>query len=472
MPIISSILSRINNFFKSMKLALVLLLLVAAASIIGTIIPQSSLDATAVGQIWQNQPRLAPIYDFLGFFHVYTTWWYILLLAMLFLNIVVCTVPRFLRTLKSIMNPKTEASDKFINRLKNRASFESDKDIETLEPAIISSLKSHHFSVTETEKRGTITVSGHKGRFGQIGSLLFHLSFIILLFGVLLGKLTGMNSHIRLAEGDVFEVSDSGFAQMGVTPDKARFFTGFKPFTMEINDFDVKFLPSGQPETFVTTATIFESGKKIGTEKMWVNKPLSFNGIDFYQSSYGWIPIIEMMDSKGKVISKQAPYVSPSEGEPYPEQINFENGISGEVIFYTDYETGFPGARKPGIDLQLYDANNKPVLDGLIKLGQTAKIGDKKIKFSKLSQWTGLEIAKDAGVPIIWSAFIIGPLGLLVAFYLIYRRVWVNLRREGSKVYIHIGGLSDRNKLAFENEFNRLVSEIEASHKITKLGDN
>jgi hypothetical protein len=71
-----------------------------------------------------------------------------------------------------------------------------------------------------------------------------------------------------------------------------------------------------------------------------------------------------------------------------------------------------------------------------------------------------LEVAKDADLTMIifWFSLMAG--GFAVSLYVTFQRCWVRINpREGGTAAcdVQMGGLSDRNKVAFEQEFERLA---------------
>src|SRR5262245_336184 len=60
----------------SMRTALVLLFLLALAAVPGSVIPQSNIDAFGVAKWQEAHPHLTPIYQRLGLFSVYNSFWF------------------------------------------------------------------------------------------------------------------------------------------------------------------------------------------------------------------------------------------------------------------------------------------------------------------------------------------------------------------------------------------------------------
>jgi len=92
------------DFFCSLKLTMSLLIGLALISIIGTIIPQGSLPPEYVQAI---SPAKLKLYKTLGFFDMYHSWWFILLLYLLTVNLVACSIKRLPHIWKTITNPVT-----------------------------------------------------------------------------------------------------------------------------------------------------------------------------------------------------------------------------------------------------------------------------------------------------------------------------------------------------------------------------
>lgn len=78
----------------SMRVALLLLLLLSLGAIPGSLIPQDGVDAMKVEEFRDNHDILAPVYDKLGLFHVYSSVWFSAIYILLFVSLIGCIVPR------------------------------------------------------------------------------------------------------------------------------------------------------------------------------------------------------------------------------------------------------------------------------------------------------------------------------------------------------------------------------------------
>ena len=78
----------------SMRTALILLFLLAIASIPGSVLPQRGTNPLKVDAYLQANPTTGPVLDRLGFFEVYSSPWFSAVYLLLFVSLVGCLVPR------------------------------------------------------------------------------------------------------------------------------------------------------------------------------------------------------------------------------------------------------------------------------------------------------------------------------------------------------------------------------------------
>ena len=95
----------------SMRVALLLLMLLAVAAVPGTIFPQRSQDPAEVATYLSDHPDLGPVLDRLGFFGVYSSVWFSAIYLLLFISLVGCVLPRTKHHWKALRTrpPRTPA---------------------------------------------------------------------------------------------------------------------------------------------------------------------------------------------------------------------------------------------------------------------------------------------------------------------------------------------------------------------------
>ena len=77
--------------------------------------------------------------------------------------------------------------------------------------------------------------------------------------------------------------------------------------------------------------------------------------------------------------------------------------------------------------------------------------------------FTGLQVAKDPGVNIVWLGCALMVIGITMAFFLSHQRVWVRLAQgQDGRVEVVLAGSASRNRLAFEKKFAKIQTDVKA----------
>src|ERR1700733_7339739 len=187
----------------SMRIALVLLFLLALGSVPGSILPQEGNDAAGVQQYYTAHPALAPLLNHLGLFNVFAAPWFAAIYLLLFASLVGCVVPRTFRLAGSARTLPPRAP-RHPARLPPSA-----EDGTTLAPERAAGgggagLSGHGFRLRRPDDPAQAWVSAEKGYLREVGNLLFHLALLGVLVSVALGGLFGYKADRLLVQGDAF----------------------------------------------------------------------------------------------------------------------------------------------------------------------------------------------------------------------------------------------------------------------------
>ena len=230
----------------SMRIALVLLFLLALGALPGALLPQRSLNQSLVDQYFADHPTLAPLLDRLGFFDVFAAPWFAAVYLLLMISLVGCVLPRALEHAKALRAAPV-AVPRNLARLPHHAVATLDVTPDEAAAAVRARLKG--WRVAESPDG----ISAEKGYLREAGNLVFHLALIGLLVGFAGGKLYGY-------EGQVIVQSDGGqFCNTGILGyDSFRAGlrvdgTGLDPFCIKVDDFTATYLPNGQAAAFAAT---------------------------------------------------------------------------------------------------------------------------------------------------------------------------------------------------------------------------
>jgi cytochrome c biogenesis protein len=478
---------------RSMRTALILLFLLAMASVVGSLIPQipNSPERAASYQI--EHPFWGLFFRRAGFFDVFGSWWFALIATLLFVSLVACLVPRTRAHLRSIRQPPVQARelDAFPQYAQRRVSVRPDAAI-TLSQTV---LRRRLFRVT----RAPTSLAAEKGAARELGSLLFHWAFLLILVGAVYGKGTGFTGRAAIVEGQTWtdaQANYDGEIRSG------RFFSwDFSGTQVRLLDFEDSYRRTGQPMDFVSRIELTGAdGTPLGRTDVRVNHPADVNGLRIFQYAYGWAPVITIHD--GDRVLFDGPVIFTQ--DPAPEGVgqlalpwrgvvklpSLDPQVGMEIVLWPDFyaylqfqATGEPvamtEAHDPFITVQAYRGPlTDPSLSGLetatmtawenvfVGQGQTKELGDDgdgtmlTVSFPELRQYSVLQVSRDRGVWIVLAAAILILLGLLPALYTSRRKLWVRVETDGDGTLLTVGGLALQRKEQFEEEFAKLVDEL------------
>lgn len=159
-------MKKIFNYLRSMRFGILLLVLIAVLSVVGSVIPQGRELSWYV----ENYPSMHPTLLFLRLNTVFESWYFVLLLALLCLNLALCSVLRIftvVRTEKSFLSSAAALPDSV-----------------SLSPEGIARLEQHLASTgCRRADFGPARVYC-KHRVGRYGSFITHLAILLtVLFG-------------------------------------------------------------------------------------------------------------------------------------------------------------------------------------------------------------------------------------------------------------------------------------------------
>ena len=443
------------NLFRSVKLTIGLLILLAIVSIIGTFIKQNAASAEYIQRYGID---LYNVLDFFNLFDMYHSWWFSAILILLVVNLIACSLRRIKGILSQVFRgPETKAlEDSMVRTLpyveKVRTSAPSKKEAE-----IQSSLRKWLKNPDRIETESSVTLYSEKGRFSRLGFPITHLSILLILVGGLVGSFYGFRGFVNILEG---ETVDRVF--MRVKDEEIARPLGFK---VRCDDFSLTYydLPGRKEKhvkEYTSILTILDNGQEILKQTIQVNHPLRYRGLAFYQSSYGAIHDVSLgvqrKDKKEKTVLKLM------EGETAPLP-NSNTRI--RILRYAHQVHNFG----EGVQVVLFKPNQEPrpfwLLKNFPKLDQQR--GDEFfLTFEGFTEkeYTGLQVTRDPGVWIVWVGSGLMILGLIISFFFSHQRVWAKLPKSPEGEII-LAGSTNKNRLAFEKAFGQWVDSVRSLGK-------
>ncbi|NPA95654.1 MAG: cytochrome c biogenesis protein ResB, partial [Thermodesulfobacteria bacterium] len=288
-----------------------------------------------------------------------------------------------------------------------------------------------------------------KGRWSYWGVYLIHTSILVIFAGAILGTFTGFKGRVMLLEGE----STDHAIQMDSHGNIKKIPLGF---VLKCDKFKVDFYPNGAPKLFRSDLTVFENGREKLRKSIVVNSPLTYKGITFYQSTYQAVPELRIRivssDGEQKVID-----LSAFDKGLWPEK----NLLLG-IIKYLPNVHGAPAARVFVGNPSGNDGDAVWLLQGH---DREVTLGKNTFRLSLVSAkekfMTGLQVKKDPGVWIVWLGCALMVIGFGIVFWVGHKRLWLWIGQNGEKLSVILAGQTNKNKVAFEKEFEKIKREID-----------
>lgn len=487
---------KVWNFFSSVKLAVVLLIILAVVSVIGTVIQQNQPTEEYLREYSLGTVQL---FEALGFFDLYHTWWFILLLMLFTANLLVCTLERFPRAWRQIRAPLKPLEDDGLKAVPFKKEFMVKGTVEQAAERALAALKSKGFAAVLVREAGALHIASQKGAYSRLGVYITHLSVILVFVGALIGAFFGYKAFLNLPEGEASPVvylrnepmwdrimDTVGIAKSPVIPNPE----GGVPamplgFYVRCDDFEVDYYtnagrPTGMPSEYHSKLTVFDSlGRKVLDKRIRVNDPLTHHGITFYQSSYGTMPnavgkVLLTVRQKNGAGAPETVVVDPG-GKAYIKSIDRTIAVhgvapfgirdpqTGQVMFYRSDNNEFIN---PVVDVEVLKGT-KPVFRTQVLKVDAAEPPMPEhyvIRYGDYwgARYTGLQVTKDPGVWVVYLGFILLCGGPLVAFFGSHRKIWMRIQDRKGQAAVLVAGSSNRNRFGFENEFNSISKVISA----------
>jgi cytochrome c biogenesis protein len=479
----------------SMRVALVLLFLLALGSVPGSLLPQEGIDPAAVQEYYTAHKTLAPILNRLGLFNVFAAPWFAAIYLLLFVSLAGCVLPRAYRLARSARAVPPRAP-RNLGRLPNSARYQTELSPDEASAVAARFLAGRHFRLN----RGDGWLSAEKGYRREVGNLLFHVALMGVLVSISLGGLFGYKADRLVVEGGSF--ADTVTDLDAFHPGHFVSAGDLAPFSITLNKFVSSYITSGpdrdQPSVF--DAQISYTANPGGATRKYslqVNHPLHVDGTKLYLIGHGYAPVFTVTDGQGKVVYDQATPFLPADQSTYlsegvvkapdakPEQLGFAGVFLPTAVDVNgQLESAFPAALEPAVSMIAYRGNlglNSGVAQSVYQLdttgmqkvatsaqvltaGQSMKLpnGEGKLTFVGYKQWVSLQVTYDPGqVPALISA-IVALAGLLLSFLVRRRRIFVRTYADpAGRTTVDVAGLA-RSDVGggFEGEFAELSRDL------------
>jgi cytochrome c biogenesis protein len=438
-----SFLRRFHDLLASVRLTLFLFGGLAATSILGTLIPQ---DSTPEQRLHQYGAKFNALIELLDLADMYHSWWFQLLLILLSLNLIICSLRRLPKTLKSVGAARRFLDSTRIQKMQTNAEILLPLAVAETQTLVAPLLKRRFSHCLWREENGTWLAVAEKGRLGRFGVYFVHISVLFIFAGALLGSFFGFKGFITIEEKDTknqVTLGDGTSLPLG--------------FGIQCDQFTVEFYQTGAPKEFRSDVSILDQGTVVKQAAIRVNHPLTYKGVTFYQSTYGSEPsdiVLELKDLKTSESTRLQ--------VPFRQTVTIPDSQDRVVIMdYSENVADLSSGFFVGLALEDTEPAGGWILaeDSSFHGNRIGDVGVNIVSYQNRF-YTGLQVRKDPGVWVIYIGFSLMLLSMTIALYISHRRVWLVLNRQSANTRILVAGNTSKHPLAFKREFQQLIQEI------------
>lgn len=408
-----------------LRFAIFILLIIALASIIGTVIEQDQ----SIEYYKLNYPLNDSLFGFLswdiilkcGFDHVYRTSWFVSFILSFGISLLTCTVIQQIPSLKIARRCQFFRKSLQFSKLKNKKQL-SDQTL----PELVFKLQQKKYSVFQQRN----IVYCYKGLLGKIAPITVHLSMILILLGTIVSSLSGFKAQEIIPKTETVHIQN--ILTMGP-------FSNIPKTSARVNDFWITYSKKNTVNQFYSDISIMDSfGNEIKQNTIYVNSPSKYDSITYYQTDWNLLglrvklnninifqyPLISIINERNKL---WITWISTTK--------SLDDGIT---ILLNDLQ-GY---------CSIYDKSG--LFLGNIELNETFSFSFPLTLIDIISS-TGLQIKMDPGIVLIYTGFGFLMISTLLS-YLTYSQIW--LVQESKNIFM--GGNTTRAKFEFAREFLKL----------------
>ncbi|MDD2337002.1 MAG: cytochrome c biogenesis protein ResB [Geobacteraceae bacterium] len=434
------------RFFSALKLTIFLLIGLAVVSVIGTIIPQG--NPPPVEYLQTISQAKFELYSKLGFFNMYHSWWFVLLLYLLTLNLVACSLRRLPHDWKLINDQVPVLDEKQEKSLSNVQSWKVSQSAGNLKSSVADILGRSFTTPVVTKVNDEYHFFAQKGRFSRLGVYILHFSIIIVFIGAMIGSFFGYKAFVQIPEGAAVTTAST---TTGKVIDLG--------FAVRCDSFSLTLYDTGAPKEYRSILSVIDNGKTvIDKQPVIVNSPMTYRGITFYQSSYSQEGNSTFRFKVRNRKSGVESLITVTGDQP----VMLPEGETLTVLgFAQDVGDIYPGFSGPAVQVQLHGKSAAAEPFALLEkypAFNAEKGGAYLFSFAGIDQkWrTGLQVTKDPGVWVVWLGCFLLVLGIFVSFFLSHRRIWVRI--GGGRIVV--AGSTNKNQAAFRVSLDEIVDKL------------
>jgi cytochrome c biogenesis protein len=468
-----TIIDKIWNFFSSVKVGVWLIIITLIASSLGTILPQEMyIDLPPEVYYEQEYGWFGNLYYQLGFNNLYSSWWYLILIAMIGISLVICSLDRVVPLYKALKAQRVTRHEGFLKRQRVFGMNEavSENDYSTIKKHLKE--RRYHIRVENGD------ILAEKGRFSRWGPYVNHVGLIIFLFGGMLRFIPGMyvNEDLWVREGETAVVPETD----------GQFYLQNNKFILEHYDknkdktFEKAIDMAGDVvKNYQSNVVLYKRVgqnlpgekpelKKVQDYKVRVNLPLTFEGFSVFQASYRNELNTMSFSLSNKKSDKDISDLTIDLRDP-KTRYDLGNGYVVEILnYFPDFEfaeNGEPATKSrvpnnPAFVFRMVSPEKPKGETSFVAIKQTIEpFGDNQYKMAfkgiETKNVSGFIVRKDSTLWAIILGGIIFMIGVIQGAYWNHRRIWIQNKNGQVWVAAH----TNKNWYGLKREIEAVLAD-------------
>ena len=485
-----TIVDKVWSFFSSVKVGVWLIVITLLASAVGTIFPQEMYippGVTPSEYYEQEYGFLGQLYYQLGFNKLYSSWWYIILIASIGVSLVICSLDRVIPLYKALKKQGVKRHPAFLKRQRLYGTGSpKEGDLEQIQ----ANLKKKNYNVRIEGEN----ILAEKGRFSRWGPYVNHIGLIIFLFGAMLRFLPSMyvDEALWLRDGETKEIPGTD----------GKYYLKNEKFIKEVYDkskddkvFNDAIERVGDKmiaKNYQTNAVLYKAVEeniagqkpkleKVKESKIKVNEPLKFDQfalyqLDFKENEFGSMSFsLQKKDNQKKWKPIKVNLENPKEtydlGDGYSIKL-----LSYFPDFYFD-ENGQPNTKtkipnNPAFVFKMFTPETPEGEVSFVGIQQNIEPeGNNQYKMTfagvEMRNATGLIVRKDLTLWILGIGGFIFMVGVIQGMYWNHRRIWI----QRVKDEWWIAGHTNKNWFGLRKDIEKVLEGTTIPQPYDKVND-
>ncbi|PEP63653.1 MULTISPECIES: cytochrome c biogenesis protein ResB [Bacillus] len=485
-----TIVDKVWSFFSSVKVGVWLIVITLLASAVGTIFPQEMYippGVTPSEYYEQEYGFLGQLYYQLGFNKLYSSWWYIILIASIGVSLVICSLDRVIPLYKALKKQGVKRHPSFLKRQRLYGTGSpKEGDLEQIQ----ANLKKKNYNVRVEGEN----ILAEKGRFSRWGPYVNHIGLIIFLFGAMLRFLPSMyvDEALWLRDGETKEIPGTD----------GKYYLKNEKFIKEVYDkskddkvFNDAIERVGDKmiaKNYQTNAVLYKAVEeniagqkpkleKVKESKIKVNEPLKFDQfalyqLDFKENEFGSMSFsLQKKDNQKKWKPIKVNLENPKEtydlGDGYSIKL-----LSYFPDFYFD-ENGQPNTKtkipnNPAFVFKMFTPETPEGEVSFVGIQQNIEPeGNNQYKMTfagvEMRNATGLIVRKDLTLWILGIGGFIFMVGVIQGMYWNHRRIWI----QRVKDEWWIAGHTNKNWFGLRKDIEKVLEGTTIPQPYDKVND-